>query len=198
MNNRNRKTQASIKTELDLTADTLKGKQSVRATFRLPSQAIDLLSIAATQLGLKQKSLFDQLVENRSVLDQVANEARDYETGVNERRQKTFVLSRNSLDSLEQIAVAHKMPRDVLVEVSIRRLMPVISAEQAKQRERTLLLQDLKQFLKQGLEILHKSEKSLGPDDPVSKKITTLTDSCARNIGEIEELVEKGRLMDQL
>ena len=50
--------------ELGLTADLLKGKQSIRATFKLPPDIIRLLSIAASQLGIKQKTLFDQLVED--------------------------------------------------------------------------------------------------------------------------------------
>ena len=61
-----------------LSADILRGRQSVRATFRLPSQVIALLSVAASQLGLKQKSLFDQLVEDRAVLEQVAQMADRY------------------------------------------------------------------------------------------------------------------------
>jgi uncharacterized protein (UPF0147 family) len=183
---------------LDLTADELKGRQSVRATFRLPSQAIELLSIAANQLGLKQKSLFDQLVEDRSVLDQVANEAHDYTPTVKERRQKTFVLSRSSLDSLEHIASEHRMPRDMLVEVSIRRLVPVITAEQIKHEKRASLLKEMESFLVRGRNLLAKAEKMLGDKDPVFQKIASFTDSCERNVEEAKELVEKGKQMDRL
>ena len=37
-----------------LSADRLRGRQSVRATFRLPTEVIELLSMAASQLGVKQ------------------------------------------------------------------------------------------------------------------------------------------------
>ena len=53
-----------------LTSTILKKKQSVRATFRLPDEIINLLSVVASQLGLKQKSLLDQLVEDKELLDQ--------------------------------------------------------------------------------------------------------------------------------
>ncbi|RPI51694.1 MAG: hypothetical protein EHM49_06780, partial [Deltaproteobacteria bacterium] len=52
---------------LTITAMGLRGKQSVRATFRLPDHIIKLLGMVASQLGLKQKSLFDQLVEDKEV-----------------------------------------------------------------------------------------------------------------------------------
>lgn len=184
--------------DFGLTADELKGRQSVRATFRLPLQTIELLSIAASQLGLKQKSLFDQLVEDRSILDQVASESENFQQTMKDRRQKTFVLSRSSLASLEHIAKEHSMPRDMLVEVSIRRLMPVISSEQAKQEKRVSMLKEMEQFLKQGQNLLARAGKMLGNQDPVVEKIASFTDACERNIEEVKELVEKGKLMDRL
>jgi len=59
----NRRLDSVDRAEKDLNADALRGRQSVRATFRLPTEMVSLLSIAASHLGLKQKSLFDQLVE---------------------------------------------------------------------------------------------------------------------------------------
>jgi len=43
------------------TSAELRGRQSVRATFRLSERAIDALSIVSVHLGIKQKSLFDHL-----------------------------------------------------------------------------------------------------------------------------------------
>ncbi len=40
----------------------LRGRQSVRATFKLSARAIEALSIVAVHLGIKQKSLFDQVL----------------------------------------------------------------------------------------------------------------------------------------
>ena len=42
------------------TAD-LRGRQSVRTTFKLPARSIDALSLLAGQLGIKQKSIVDHL-----------------------------------------------------------------------------------------------------------------------------------------
>ena len=53
----------------------LRGKQSVRATFKLTEKAIEALSIVAVHLGIKQKSLFDHLLEDTRSLSAIAKEA---------------------------------------------------------------------------------------------------------------------------
>ena len=45
----------------------LRGRQSVRATFKLSEGCIEAISIVAAHLGIKQKSLFDHLVEDASI-----------------------------------------------------------------------------------------------------------------------------------
>ena len=52
----------------------LKERQSVRATFRLSEGCIEAISIVATQMGIKQKSLFDHLA---GVMDSLKSIARD-------------------------------------------------------------------------------------------------------------------------
>lgn len=68
---------------LKLNAQLLREKQSVRATFSLPDQIIDLLKVAAKHLNVLQKSLIDQLVEERISLENLAAAA---QTGVNKNR----------------------------------------------------------------------------------------------------------------
>ena len=52
----------------------LRGRQSVRATFRLSEACIDAITILSAQLGIKQKSVFDHLLEDAQVLRNVARE----------------------------------------------------------------------------------------------------------------------------
>jgi len=184
--------------DLELTAGSLMGRQSVRTTFRLPEQVISLLSIVSNQLGLKQKSLFDQLVENRSILYQVAGEAQSYRPVTSVRRAKTFVISKNSLDALDDVARDHQMPRDILVEISINRLLPVISAEQEKQKKRKLILKDMEAYLLQGKKLLAKAGKSLGREDPIVKGMYSIVSLCDRSVAQLESLIEKGKCLDQL
>ena len=125
-----------------LNADQLRGRQSVRATFRLPDQVIDLLKVAANHLEVKQKSLIDELVRNRETLDRVAGESQKVEQESMERRQKTFVLSRNTLALLDEVSEDYNLSRDYLVELCISRLIPFVNAEQEKHERRRQLLKD--------------------------------------------------------
>jgi hypothetical protein len=183
--------------ELDLTIGSLLGKQSVRTTFRLPQQIIDLLSIVSNQLGLKQKSLFDQLVENRKILDQVAADAQNYQQIEEKRRPKTFVISKKSLDALDYVARERNLPRDVLVEVSINRLLPIIATEQEKQAIRKSLLTSLEAHLRQGKKILHKAGKLLGQEDQLYQRLEQLMLLSDKNVSELKEVVEKGKCMEK-
>lgn len=182
--------------DLGLSADLLKGKQSIRATLKLPVEIIKLLSIAAAQLGIKQKTLFDQLVEDRDVLSQVAREVKNNERTAKERRQKTLVLSRNSLISIEKVAHEYELPRDVLVEVSIRRLLPVIDAEQQKQKRRKAVLAELEQHHQQGLLLLQKTMKLVGKNDRVFTRMKQVLEQEEKMLQEIQEIVLRGQRVE--
>ena len=80
----------------------LKERQSVRATFRLSEGCIDAISIVATQMGIKQKSLFDHLAEDMDSLKSIAREIKQMKIKKHGRIQKTFVISRKSLSSLDE------------------------------------------------------------------------------------------------
>ena len=68
-------TKAASKTVLPgVTTLALKGKQSVRTSFKLSEACIQAISIVATQLGIKHRSLFDYLVEDAGSLEALANE----------------------------------------------------------------------------------------------------------------------------
>jgi len=181
---------------LRLTVDDLMGKQSVRATFKLPQQIIDLLSVIAGQLGIKQKSLFDQLIEDTSALGQVAKEAQAYAGETDDLRQKTFVISRSSLLSLNSIAKQQKIPRDLLVEFSIKRLMPVIKTELEKHKRRKELLTDINEYLEQGNVLLDKTEKLLGKKDSIFEMIENQVNLTRKNVSTIKNIVTRGLPME--
>lgn len=182
--------------ELRLTVNDLKKKQSVRATFRLPQHVIELLSVIAGQLGIKQKSLFDQLVEDPFVLSQVAQEAQGYTLETKDRNQKTFVISRSSLLSLNEIAKKQKVSRDLLVEVSIKRLLPIVGAELETHRKRKELLIDMKRYLNHGQKLLEKTRDLLGPDDLLCKMLEKQVELAQKDIATVDAIVKKGKPME--
>lgn len=181
---------------LYLSAQGLKGKQSVRATFRLPDHIISLLGIVASQLGIKQKSLFDHLVEDEEVLIKVAEKAHELVYESETRRQKTFVLSRKSLNVLDSVARQQKVPRDLLVAISIERLLPVINAEQEKHRKRKLIYQDMQAYLVRGRKLLRKTQRILGKEDQVTAKLQKVMDTFEMNVADLDAIIEGGREME--
>ena len=177
--------------------DTLKGMQSVRATFTLPKDTINLLSTVAHQVGVKQKSIFDHLVENKDILDQVADEAQNYQPKRKKRIQKTFVLSRNSLSTLDSFAKEYRLPRDVLVEFSIEQLHPVIAQEKQKQENRKTLLKEMEGFRESASRFMEKARQLVGEDDINYLKLEDIIHLYDENKEALKNTIKKGKGVEE-
>ena len=174
----------------------LRGKQSVRATFRLTSRAIDAISVVAVHLGIKQKSLFEHLMEDAQTLSQIARQVQESDFQPAERVQKTYVLSRHTLNMLQEACDAFDTPRDALVEYSILRLMPVIEEERKRHRRRKVVLEDIATHVHQGRGVLAKIEAALGDDDPVYHGYRQALRSLEQAEHEIKAYIEKGDIIE--
>ncbi|MEE4239930.1 MAG: hypothetical protein V2I36_00575 [Desulfopila sp.] len=188
----------SQRSNLHLTADDLIGRQSVRATFKLSQEVINLLSVIAAQLGIKKKSLFDQLLENSTVLEEIARKYPEHEYHSTARRQKTFVISRNSLELINQISQKQEVSRDFLVEMSIKRLSPVITSELAKHKKRKELQKEMVEYLHQGKRLLQKSADLLGKEDQLYIMLEDQISMAKRNLSTVNRLIKKGMLMEDM
>jgi uncharacterized protein (UPF0147 family) len=175
----------------------LRGRQSVRATFRLSMDCIDAISILSAQLGIKQKSVFDHLMEDTKVLNNMASELENKEFDRNERVQKTFVISRRSLSFLDTISSTHNAPRDALVEYSVRRLLPIIARERKKHEKRKELLTDISNHLSEGEELLSKAQELLGKEDLIANKMKTAMSVYKNVLNDIAVFIEKGRIIEE-
>jgi hypothetical protein len=175
----------------------LRGKQSVRATFKLTEKSIHAINVVSVHLGIKQKSLFDHLIEDKKCLKIIAGEIKDEAYNKQNRIQKTYVLSRRTLSSLDQTAKSFNAPRDALVEYSIQRLIPVIAGEREKHRKRKLILDEMTKYLEHGEKILQNSEKLLGKNDPVYGKLESVIATCENAYHNIESFIEKGEIIEK-
>jgi len=182
--------------DLAVSVQGLKGRQSVRATFRLPEQSIRLLGTVARQLGLKQKSLFDQLVEDRDTLARLAAGNRKAFTRREERRQKTYVLSKRSLETLDSVARMQNIPRDLLVEITIHRLLPIMNAEQRKHGLRCGLLEEIRQCRKHCRTLLDSARNRLGGDDRATLILEKMAAACEEGERELENVVRAGQAVE--
>ncbi len=175
----------------------LRGRQSVRATFRLSEACIDAISILSVQLGIKQKSVFDHLMEDVQILKNMANELENTEFDRQERVQKTFVISRRSLSFLDTISSEYGAPRDALVEYSVRRLLPIIANERKKHEKRKVILAEISNHFEKGRRLLSKAEKMLGPDDPVVNKLKTAMSVYENVSADIAGFIERGKIIEK-
>ena len=92
-----------------ISSSGLRGRQSVRATFKLSSGCIAAISIVAAQLGIKQKSLFDHLAQDSDSLNAIAREVQNARLRAENRIQKTYVISRKSLRNSSTGRCVHRM-----------------------------------------------------------------------------------------
>ena len=175
----------------------LRGKQSVRATFKLTERSIHAINVVSVHLGIKQKSLFDHLIEDKHCLKLIAGEIKDEVFSKLNRIQKTYVLSRRTLSSLDQTAINFNAPRDALVEYSIQRLIQVIAGEKEKHRKLKLILNEITKHLEHGENILKKSEKLLGKDDPVYCKLESVLTAFTSAYNNIESFIERGEIIEE-
>jgi len=175
----------------------LRGRQSVRATFRLSGKAIEAISVAAAHMGIKQKSLFDHLIDDVASLAVVAREIESKRFLRLKRVQKTFVLSRRTLCSLEEVSKDFDTPRDALVEYSIARLLPVIEEGRKKHEKRKMILKEIGNYLEQGEEISERVENALGEQDMLSEKLKGAVSTLRSAYETMASFVEKGKVIEQ-
>ena len=175
----------------------LRGRQSVRATFRLSEACIEAISILSAQLGIKQKSVFDHLMEDDRVLNNMARDLENTKFDRHERIQKTFVVSRRSLTFLDMISRRHNTPRDALVEYSVRRLWPIIENEREKHQKRKALLTEIADHFAEGENLLSKAAKDLGADDPIVDKLETAMSVYRNVLDAIAHFIERGKIIEE-
>ncbi len=173
----------------------LRGKQSVRATFKLSQKAIDAIGLVAVHMGIKQKSLFDHIIEDIEALDSLAKTIHIRQFKKLPRKQKTFVLSRKTIDALGMISREHNTPRDALVEYSIQKLESLIHAEKLRHKERLLLLKELMEPFDQIAARYKKATEILGKEDPFCRQLAKAVYACRKTRDDLSEFLEKSKVI---
>ena len=177
-------------------AADLMGKQSVRATFRLSVECINAISILSAQLGIKQKSLFDHLMEDADSLISIARETESVMLDKENRTQKTFVISKKSLSLLDTISKRFNSSRDDMVKVSVRRLLPIIAKERQKQDKRERLSSKISDHFNAGMTLLDEIKRQLGKEDLIYKAMDAVIETYKKAYSAIGSFIEKGKRIE--
>jgi hypothetical protein len=178
-------------------ADLLK-KQSVRATFKVSPEFIQMFRSLAAVLQIKQKSLFDLLLEDEQSLHAVAKTIKPDRLAKDGRIQKAYSVSKKSLLLLEAVSKRFGISRDDLLEGSIRRLLPIIAKERARQDKRERAYAMLGAHLDQTTELLNNVKRLVGKDDPIFESIQAVVSAIQNACIDIEKWVAKGRRITEL
>ena len=175
----------------------LREKQSVRATFKLSKKAIDSIGLVAVHMGIKQKSLFDYVIEDVSTLEKTAEQIRNKNFQDIPRVQKTYVLSRRTINLIETIARAYNLPRDVLVEHAVQRLESLIQSEKEKHRKRKKLFTRAASRFDRLRTLLEESREVLGEEDPFCRHLAKIVSSCDKGEREMKNFIDKGNALEE-
>ncbi len=179
----------------DLHSLGLRGCQSVRTTFKISEKYIEALRILAAQMGIKQKSLFDQLIDDTQALKDIAK-AYDNSRISSQRVTKTYVISRKTLESLEYVSRRYNTPRDVLVEFSIERILPLIAQEKQKYAVRKEVVACLGTQLTEGFRLLEQATEKLGENDPVVEELRVMLRNSDLGLQRMIRFLEKGKKIE--
>jgi len=173
-------------------------QKSVRATFQISPEFIEALSILSSRLGLKQKSLFDYLLEDSDALIAIARSNPRKNVEKKDRIQKTFVISQKSLSSLKKLLNEVGSSRDDLVEYAIQRLLPILLKERNQQKKREIALSEMAQLLEHSIELMSKIEKTVGKDDPLYEYYLEGIMAYQNAFDKMENLVQQGKRISRI
>jgi hypothetical protein len=174
-------------------AADLRGRQSVRVSFKLSPNCIDAITILGAHLRLKPKSLFDHIVQKRETLEAVAASVKNENLKDVPRLVKAYVISRDAVFALDDVAQTRNVPRDALVEASVMHLMPLIQKEQTRHHARKALLLKMERHLKNGRKLFDEIRGELGPNDPMSDQMKNVMASYERAFATMTAFVGKGK-----
>jgi len=179
-----------------MSSTALKGKQSVRTSFKLSDGCIQAINIVATQLGIKHRSLFDYLVEDTDSLEALAKEIIDKEPTKNKGTQKSFIISRGTLQVIDSLCEKLKISRDTLIELSVRRLLPIIEKEVAGHRKRKELFELVNKHYQESKKVLDSIKKSVGKEDPAYRAYQTTVATCKQVKNRFDDIISKGKVIE--
>lgn len=177
-------------------ATELRGRQSIRVSFKLTRKCIEAMNILGSHLRLKPKSLFDHMVQESQTLEAIAARAQGLSPDNQPRMAKTYVISRDAAEMLDDVARTRKVSRDALVETSVQHLMPLIQKEQVRHTARKNLASRMERHVQGGRELLDDMVAELGEGDPMYDKMRSVMAVYERAFESLSVFIQKGEIIE--
>ncbi len=173
-------------------ATELRGRQSIRVAFKLTPRCIEAMNILGSHLRLKPKSLFDHMVQEPETLQVIAARAQALDLEEKPRTAKTYVISRDAAEILDDVARSHSVARDALVEASVQHLVPLIQKEQVRHSSRKNLAARMAHHLDDGRQLLGEMVGDLGDHDPMCDQMRNVMAAYERAYATLTAFIHKG------
>jgi len=179
-----------------MTTLALQGKQSVRTSFKLSDGCIQAINIVTTQLGIKHRSLFNYLVEDTDSLEALAKEIVKKDSDQNRGTQKSFIVSRETLQIIDTLCDTLNVSRNTLIELSVRRLLPIIEKEMGSHRRRKKIFELVQNHYKNSRKVLKQIKESLGEEDPITKIYQNAVNTYEQVNTQVNDIISKGKVIE--
>lgn len=174
-------------------ATELRGRQSIRVAFKLTAKCIEAMNILGSHLRLKPKSLFDHMVQEPETLGAIAVKANRGDFEDHPRMAKTYVISRDAAEILDDVAGSRGVARDALVEAFVAHLMPLIQKEQVRHAARKDLVVRMEHHLSGGRKLLDDMIAKLGDNDPMCDQMRNAMGVYERAFATLTAFIDKGQ-----
>ena len=193
----NMKKKESIPDSLpEIKLDDMRKKRSVRTTFNLYENTHENLNWLSDYNKITMKEVFDSLLEYKQILWTVADAAKEKFDDIGEevykdtvKTRKTYVISKDALQTLTKISQETNVSRDSLLEYQINLIKNI--AESARE--------ELIENHKKALELIEhyywgspEIEDMLGYDDPVSTRFRLALGYMDNLIDDIKNELNNG------
>jgi hypothetical protein len=99
--------------------------------------------------------------------------------------------------SLEDISKNFNAPRDVLIEFSVQRLLPIIANERQRHGKRKALFDKIQRHLEAGRKLLKETFAELGEEDPMTDRLSAAIGTYESACKQMAALVERGKNIEE-
>lgn len=180
----------------DLKAVFTKKQPVVYTTFRISKKAHDAIKEHARLTGSKNAEIFMVLLAVFTACEKNSISLAPEENI--DTTRKTYVVRKDTLHKLEEIAKKKEMSRDNIIEQAALQMKVLFHKSESERKEKAQKVFDtpLKPFWEQVCDINEKLHEELGGDDPICNKFLLIVSAVDGFMQDIEAYLTKGTPID--